>query len=141
MSLDGFVTGPDDVRGRGLGFGGEPIHDWVMGGPWTYGSDRAAGGATGVDREVLAEAMATGASVIGRRMYDVGRTTYHFVTDGLVDAVQQARAAAGGRLVTIGGGSGKRLFEHLGPVLPTLEQVGVRVSPNATHARYRMAWK
>jgi hypothetical protein len=36
MSLDGFVAGPHDGVGRGLGEGGEPIHNWVMGGPWTY---------------------------------------------------------------------------------------------------------
>lgn len=194
MSLDGFVTGPDDFQGQGLGRGGEPIHDWVMGGPWTYHSEHVVGGATGVDKEVLDEAMRGGAAVIGRRMYDVtdgwgesdpfgipifvvtsrphptrtsGRTTYHFVTDGVESAVEQARQAAGGRLVAIGGGarviqqaiaaqlpdelrlhispvlvgSGKRLFEHLGPVLPQLEQIGVKVSPNATHARYRLAWK
>lgn len=26
MSLDGFVTGPDDGPGRGLGIGGERLH-------------------------------------------------------------------------------------------------------------------
>lgn len=195
MSLDGFVTGPDDFQGQGLGLGGEPIHNWVMGGPWTYGSDHTVGGATGVDKQVLDSTMSVGgAAVIGRRMYDVtdgwgdsdpfgipifvvtsrphptrtsGRTTYHFVTDGVAGAVRQAREAAGGKLVAIGGGarviqqaiaarlpdelrlhispvlvgSGKRLFEHLGPALPALEQVDVQVSPNATHARYRMSWK
>ena len=54
MSLDGFVAGPDDGLGRGLGSGGERIHNWVMGGSWTY-----EGGppmrASGVDREVLDE--------------------------------------------------------------------------------------
>ncbi len=33
MSLDGFITGPDDRPGRGLGERGEPLHNWVMGGP------------------------------------------------------------------------------------------------------------
>jgi hypothetical protein len=71
MSLDGFVTGPHDGQGRGLGEGGEPLHNWVMGGPWTYagGSPFAA---SGVDRDVLDEAFgAVGAIIIGRRMYDV----------------------------------------------------------------------
>lgn len=71
MSLDGFVAGPHDGLGRGLGEGGEPIHNWIMGGPWTY-----SGGppfqASGVGREVLAESFADVAAVIvGRRMYDV----------------------------------------------------------------------
>ena len=71
MSVDGFVTGPHDGQGRGLGEGGERLHNWVMGGPWTY-----AGGspfqAKVVDREVLDEALgAVDAIIIGRRMYDV----------------------------------------------------------------------
>jgi hypothetical protein len=36
MSLDGFITGPDDAPGRGLGERGEALHNWVMGGPWRY---------------------------------------------------------------------------------------------------------
>ena len=35
-SVDGFVTGPDDGPEYGLGKGGERLHYWVMGGPWTY---------------------------------------------------------------------------------------------------------
>jgi hypothetical protein len=35
-SVDGFITGPDDRPGCGLGKGGERLRDWVMGGPWTY---------------------------------------------------------------------------------------------------------
>ena len=34
-----------------------------------------------------------------------GGTTFHFVTDGLASAVAQARAAAGGRDVRVGGGA------------------------------------
>ncbi len=29
MSLDGFITGPNDGPGRGLGDGGERLHYWV----------------------------------------------------------------------------------------------------------------
>jgi hypothetical protein len=35
-SVDGYVTGPDDGPEYGLGRGGERLHYWVMGGPWTY---------------------------------------------------------------------------------------------------------
>jgi len=41
MSLDGYITGPDDRPGAGLGEGGERLHYWVFGGPWSYG-DAAA---------------------------------------------------------------------------------------------------
>jgi hypothetical protein len=35
-SVDGYITGPDDGPGKGLGEGGERLHHWVFGGPWTY---------------------------------------------------------------------------------------------------------
>ena len=43
VSLDGYVTGPDDGPGHGLGIGGERLHYWVMGGPWTYETDHEPG--------------------------------------------------------------------------------------------------
>ena len=71
MSLDGFVTAPDDGHGCGLGDDGEVLHYWVFGGPWTHGNELPRGEATGVDKQVLDEAMQAGAAVVGRRMYDV----------------------------------------------------------------------
>ena len=35
-SLDGYIVGPNDGPGRGLGDGGERLHYWVFGGPWSY---------------------------------------------------------------------------------------------------------
>jgi dihydrofolate reductase len=191
MSLDGFVAGPDDGLGQGLGVGGEPIHNWVMGGAWTYDGEHPFA-AEGVDREVLDEAFRdAGAIILGRRMYDVtggwgdespfdmpvfvltsrgqptrtvGATTYTFVTDGVESALAQARAVAGEKAISVGGGArviqqflaaglvdemqihlapvfvgdGTRLFDHLGGTLPRLEQLRVRESPNATHIRYRL---
>ena len=131
MSLDGFVTAPDDGPGRGLGDDGERLHYWVFGGPWTYGeAQQERPGATGVDREVLDELMEAGAAVVGRRMYDVtngwgGKSPFgvpcivvthriddqpnpesgfEFV-DGIEVAVDRAREIAGGRKVGIGGGA------------------------------------
>ena len=40
-SVDGYVTGPDDGPKFGLGRGGERLHYWVMGGPWTYEGEHA----------------------------------------------------------------------------------------------------
>jgi hypothetical protein len=39
MSLDSYVAAPNDDVGRGLGEGGECLHYWIFGGPWTYGGD------------------------------------------------------------------------------------------------------
>jgi dihydrofolate reductase len=135
MSLDGFVTGPDDAPGRGLGENGEALHNWVMGGPWRYDDRGRRFAPLDVDRAVLQEAMGSiGAGIIGRRMFDVtggwggnppgGRdaryfvlthsvpsewagqdSPFTFVTDGIDSALKQARAVAGDMDVGIGGGA------------------------------------
>jgi hypothetical protein len=70
ISLDGYVTGPNDGPGRGLGDGGERLHYWVFGGPWSY-DDEPMGEATGADKRYLDEAIArSGAVVVGRNMYE-----------------------------------------------------------------------
>jgi dihydrofolate reductase len=66
MSLDGYITGPDDGPGRGLGEGGERLHYWVFGGPWSY-DEAPRGEPTGADKELLDEAMARAGAVIGGR--------------------------------------------------------------------------
>jgi dihydrofolate reductase len=91
-----------------------------------------------------------------------GGTTFHFVTDGIESALEQARAAAGDKDVSLGGGagaaqqylaaglldevlvsivpvllgSGSRLFDNLGDRKPTLEQVQAIEAPGVTHIRY-----
>ena len=35
ISLDGYIVGPNDGSGLGLGEGGERLHYWEFGGPWT----------------------------------------------------------------------------------------------------------
>jgi hypothetical protein len=32
-SVDGYIAGPNDGPGKGLGEGGERLHYWVFGGP------------------------------------------------------------------------------------------------------------
>jgi dihydrofolate reductase len=68
-SVDGYVAGPDDGPGQGVGVGGERLHYWVFGGPWTY-EDGPHGEATGEDAAWLAEAMGRLGAVVG------GRWTY-----------------------------------------------------------------
>lgn len=132
MSMDGFVTGPNDRRGAGLGDGGERLHYWVFGRPWTY-DDLPDGSAESPDREYLDEAFAAGGAwIVGRTMHDVvdgwgddpgfgvpvyvvthrphetvvkGDTTFEFVTDGIHEALGRARAAAGDKNVIVMGGA------------------------------------
>lgn len=69
-SVDGYINGPHDDPGCGLGVGGERLHYWVFGGPWRYDSP-ARGEATGEDRVRLDEMVAaSGAVVAGRGTYE-----------------------------------------------------------------------
>jgi dihydrofolate reductase len=91
-----------------------------------------------------------------------GGTVFHFVTDGIESALEQARTAAAGRDVSIAGGartvqqylraglldelflhvvpivlgSGERLLEDVGD--PLLTPTEVIASPAVTHIRYRL---
>jgi len=68
MSVDGYITGPDDGPGKGLGEGGERLHYWVFGGPWSY-TNEPQGEPEGEDAEYMNEVTArVGAIVIGRNM-------------------------------------------------------------------------
>ncbi len=122
MSLDGFVTGPNDGPGNGLGDGGRVLHEWVF------------EGRTEADNLLLFEepAQTMGACILGRRTFDIaegawgdnppfgpaqvfvlthrphetlhrGPTTFVFVTEGMESALRQAQAAAGDRNVSLMG--------------------------------------
>jgi dihydrofolate reductase len=128
-SVDGYITGPDDVPGKGLGEGGERLHYWVFGGPWSY-DDGPKGEASGEDAEWLAETTARiGAVVGGRWTYEAARhwgdenpwgLPFFIVThrpeeqpagddftfvSGVEAAVERAREAAGDKDVSVMGGA------------------------------------
>lgn len=68
-SVDGYIAGPGDGPGCGLGIGGERLHYWVFGGPWSY-ETQTRGEPTGTDATWLDEMIAGTGAVIG------GRSTY-----------------------------------------------------------------
>jgi dihydrofolate reductase len=94
-----------------------------------------------------------------------GGTTFHFVTDGIESALEQARAAAGGDDLLIAGGanavqqylaaglvdeiqlsvvpmllgSGERLLDNLGQSPPKLELERVIDAPGVTHLKYAVS--
>jgi len=121
MSLDGYVTGPNDSREHPLGEGGEPLHHWLFS-PYQ----------TEPDAEVIGEMMAgVGAIVMGRRSFDfcegeggwgdggpVGDVPCFVVThrpppahaasvftfvDDVPGAIEQAKAVAGDKVVGMHG--------------------------------------
>jgi dihydrofolate reductase len=68
-SLDGYIAGPNDRPGVGMGEGGEQLHNWMFGGEWSD-AEGATNEATGADKEFLDARIARIGAVIG------GRTTY-----------------------------------------------------------------
>ena len=59
MSVDGFIAGPNDGPGNGLGDGGHRMHEWFGMDPEGSHNDAVAR-LSGVNREVMDEVMATG---------------------------------------------------------------------------------
>jgi dihydrofolate reductase len=149
-SLDGYITGPNDGPGRGLGDGGERLHYWVFGGPWSY-EEEPTGEATGPDKEFLDEGIArVGAVVGGRNTYEAAEAwgghnpfgaPFFIVThrpqdapadagftfvNGLDEAISQAREAAGSKDVFVmGGGDVIRQALRAGHV----EELSISIAP------------
>jgi dihydrofolate reductase len=69
MSLDGFITGPNESPDNGLGDGGERLHEWVFRGTGDH-PDEAVRGLEGVNSQVVDEFMSTGAVIAGRGTFE-----------------------------------------------------------------------
>ncbi len=186
-SVDGYVAGPNDGPGKGLGEGGERLHYWVFGGPWSYDAD-PTGEMLPEDAAWMERAMADlGAVVGGRATYEAAEhwgdknpwglpffiVTHrpeeqppgdHFTfVDGVAEAIEQAKAAAGEKNVSVRGGAdvirqalaaglvdeltivvapfilggGKHLFDGFDQDV-ALEHLGARQSRYATFVDYRV---
>ena len=69
MSLDGFIAGPNEGPGNGLGDGGLRLHDWLMtGGDVDLDAVRRSGSVNG---RIVNEFLATGATVAGRGTFEL----------------------------------------------------------------------
>ena len=157
-SVDGYIVGPQDGPEHGLGIGGERLHYWVMGGPWTDADDgHDAAGAWGGTNPFAGTLI-----VLTHRTEDQPDPSTGFLfIDGFDAALLKARELAGDGGISLGGGadlirqglaagvvdelaistaplvlgSGKRLFEGFGQDLD-LEVLGTWSSQYATHVRY-----
>ena len=190
ISLDGFVAGPDQSREHPLGKRGRELHGWHLGDERANEADATA--VERLMRPRGAYIMGRNMFGPGRGAWDLewrgwwgedppyhtpvyvltnhereplqmdGGTTFHFVTDGIASALEQARAAAGDKDVSIAGGASAvrqylaaglldELYLHIVPVVlgagerllegvgdPTLEPVKVVDSPAVTHVKYRV---
>jgi dihydrofolate reductase len=155
MSLDGFIA-PESAEEL-MGQQWMELQQWVF--PQRFfreNLDLGKGGKEGRDNDILRETFErTGASVMGKRMFDAGEhawpedapfhtpvfvvtherrdpwerpagTTFHFVTDGIETALERARDAAGDQDVRIAGGAAT-ILEYLNAGL--IDEFSVAVSP------------
>ena len=141
MSLDGFIAPEslDDLMGQRW----MELQQWIF--PQRFFRENlklGEGGEEGRENDIVRETFErTGASVMGKRMFDAGEqawpeeapfhtpvfvvthekrdpwerpggTTFHFVNDGIEPALDQAREAAGDGDVRIAGG-GATILEHV----------------------------
>jgi dihydrofolate reductase len=143
ISLDGYVTGPNDSRDNPFGDGAETLHDWIF------------NAATDEDRALVQQTLeGAGAIVMGRTSFDknegdggwgdrgpLGDTpcfvvTHHeptrahppiytFVTDGVVSAIEQAKAVADDKTVGLHGATVMQQALPLGLV----DEIRVHVIP------------
>jgi dihydrofolate reductase len=185
MSLDGFIAEPNDDVGR--------LFQWYYRGDTDFpvaGANRVFK-VSRASAELMQEQWAKiGAIVTGRRDFDVSKawggtsplgvpifivthqvpqewvkegSPFRFVTDGVESAVEQAKRAAGDKIVGISGskitqqglkaglvdeiqidlahmllGSGIRLFDNLGPEPIELESTRVIEGAGVTHLMFRV---
>ena len=145
ISLDGYVAGPSVGKEHPMGVGGEALHDWMF--DAKQPADQAFIERQHGDR---------GAVLIGRRTFDLGyehwgdtpypapsfvvthrahaplqakSETFTFVTDGIASAVEQARAAAGGKDVVVMGAETARQLLGLGLV----DRIELQLTPILLH--------
>lgn len=155
MSLDGII-GPESIDDL-MGAQWVALQRWVF--PQRFFRENlklGGGGEEGRDNDILrATFERTGASVMGRRMFDAGEsawpedapfhtpvfvltheqrdpwvrpggTVFHFVTDGIEAALARAREAAGDRDVRIAGG-GETIRQFLEDGL--VDEFAIALSP------------
>lgn len=155
MSLDGFIAPESGAELMGQQW--MELQQWVF--PTRFFRENLAlgeGGEEGLDNDIARETyLRTGASVMGKRMFDAGErmwpedapfhtpvfvvthekrdpwerpggTTFHFVDDGIETALDQAREAAGSRDVRIAGG-GATILEYVDACL--VDEFTIALSP------------
>ncbi|MFC7533227.1 dihydrofolate reductase family protein [Actinoplanes sp. GCM10030250] len=155
MSLDGFIAPapPEHLMGKQW----MELQAWVF--PQRFMRENLGigeGGEEGRDNDIVRETFErTGASVMGKRMFDAGErswpenapfhtpvfvvthekrdpweraggTTFHFVNDGIQSALDRAREAAGDRDVRIAGGAAT-ILQYLNAGL--VDEFSIALSP------------
>jgi dihydrofolate reductase len=149
MSLDGFIAGPNEGPGNGLGDGGHRLHEWALRG--ADADDAEVGRPAGVNGEVFDEMMSTGAIVAGRGTFelaggwggdhhdgmpifivarheagiDISQWPLVTYVNDVATAMTQAKEAAGGKNVLVHGAGTTQLALAVG----VLDEMELHVVP------------
>jgi dihydrofolate reductase len=144
ISLDGFIAGPNEGPGNGLGDGGHRLHEWFF--TSADADHERIGRPAGVNGQVFDEMLATGAVVAGRGTFepaggwrgdhhdgvpifilyrrqpaiDIGQWPLVTPVSDVASAMTQAKEAAGAKDVLVHGAGVARLALAAG-VLDELE--------------------
>jgi dihydrofolate reductase len=70
ISLDGFIAGPNEGPGNGLGDGGHRLHEWYFSTGAEADHEGPSGRLAGANGKVVDESMSTGAVVAGRGTFE-----------------------------------------------------------------------
>jgi dihydrofolate reductase len=192
ISADGYVAGPDQSEDHPLGIGGELLHGWHIGPAKDHPVNQQVAaemlddmGATIMGRNMFGPVRGEWGDsdwqgwwgdeppyhcpvfVLTHHARDpivLKGTTFHFVTEGVESAYEQAKGLAGNRPISIAGGascarqaikagivdeidlqvcpvilgSGERLFDGFAAGAPRLELERVLEAPGVAHLRYRV---
>jgi dihydrofolate reductase len=175
MSLDGFISAPNPTPEEPLGANGQILQEW-MADPkafdMAYGSAEDMAGAVIMGKRTFAQNLRwwsgkgpigdTACFVLTKQPVDNAPDMFHFVTDGIESALNQAREAAGDKTIGLMGadieqqylkaglvdiirihlvpvllGDGISLFDRLGIVVP-LEKLDIVDASGVTHLSYRV---
>ncbi|ORB32238.1 dihydrofolate reductase family protein [Mycolicibacterium parafortuitum] len=193
VSADGYVAGPKQSEEHPLGIGGERLHQWHIGTGRDHPVNRqvademlAGMAATIMGRNMFGPVRGEWGDspwqgwwgdeppyhcpvfVLTHHRHEPielkGGTTFHFVTDGIMAAYEQATAIADGGPISIAGGAscarqalaagivdeidlqlspeilggGERLFDGFSPGALNLELARVLEAPGVVHLRYNV---
>jgi dihydrofolate reductase len=197
VSLDGFMAGDNRSPQNAIGDGGRVLHNWmfVQKAFWQHlGTED--GIEDGPDGNIIRESIArTGANIMGKRMFEEGETnwpenlfksdvyvlthqirnpwiqkgttTFYFINDGIITALEKAKKSFGGKDIRIMGGAdtlqqylnaglvdeiilhitpvilgtGIRLFDHIDKRKFDIEIMNIIHSSLTTHLHYRLTNK
>ena len=174
ISLDGFMAGDNRSAQNTIGDGGMALHNWmfVQKAFWQH-LGMEDGKEDGPDGDVIRETITrTGSCIMGKRMFEEGEpnwpqnlfkcdvyvltnekrapwvqkgsTTFYFINDGIITALERAKQSAGDKDIRIMGGAetiqqflyAGLVHEFVLHITPILLKTGLRLFDNINNNKF-----